>query len=64
MHTLNDIDMLSVSYHMYVTTIKIELRTYVYTYIVIFKAEIFTGEAKVKFGRIKFLKIANFEDFN
>ena len=30
---------------------------------VIFKAEIFTGDAKVKFRRIKFSKIANFEEF-
>ena len=29
---------------------------------VIFEAEIFAGEAKVKFRRIKFSKIANFEE--
>ena len=39
------------------------LETQLYTiYQVIFEAEIFAGEAKVKFRRIKFSKIANFEE--
>ena len=31
---------------------------------VIFKAEIFTGEAKYNFQRIKILKITNFKEFS
>ena len=42
---------------------KTQCKTCIYRIVGYFEAEIFAGEAKVKFQRIKFLKIANFEEF-